>query len=240
MRRGTPRVSWWIRRSALAVEGQRAGEAGHGQAVADVLRRLCLGQCAQVEAGNHALRQLLQFRPGQHAAQLGLADQHHLQQLALAGFEVGQQAQLLQHIGREVLRLVDDQHVVAPGRVLRQQEGVQRVDVVLHRLRTRWHGGVELVADGLQQLKHGELGVEDVGDVAVRRDLLQEAAADGGLAGPDLARQQHEAATSVQPIQQMGQRLAVALTHEQVMRVRRDRERRLFQAEEGRVHGAAG
>jgi hypothetical protein len=139
-----------------------------------------------------------------------------------------------------VLRLVDDEHVVAARCVLRQQEGVQRVDVVLHRLRAGRHGRVELVADGLQQLGDGELRIEDVGDVAVRRNLLQEAAADSGLAGADLAGEQHEAAAAVQPVEQMRQRLAVPLAHEEIVRVRRDGERRLLQAEEGRVHGAAG
>jgi hypothetical protein len=86
--------------SALGVE--RAGAAdqpGHGQPVGDVLRGLGLAQRVEVKARDHALRQLLQLRAGQHRAQLGLADQHDLQQLALAGFQVGQQAQLLQHVG---------------------------------------------------------------------------------------------------------------------------------------------
>ena len=180
------------------------------------------------------------------AAQFGLADQHDLQQLALVGFQVGQQAQLLQHIGRQVLRLVDDEHAALAGGVTLEQKGVERVDVVLDRGRVR--GGsrrdVELLADRLQQLGDGELGVEDVGHMAAGRNLLQEAAADGGLAGADVAGEQHKAAAGTacvmaragHAIQQVRQRLPVALAHEQVARVGRDRKRVLRQAEMLRVH----
>ena len=94
---------------------------------------LLLGQRIEVISRDHALRQLLEFRAREHAAQLGLADQHDLQQLALAGLQVGQQAQLLQHVGRQVLRLVDDQHVVLADRVGAQQVLVEPVDVILER-----------------------------------------------------------------------------------------------------------
>jgi hypothetical protein len=230
------------------LKGQRPGVPGHGQPVLDVLDGLGLAQRVQMKAGNHALGQLLQLGARQHAAQLGLADQHDLQQLALAGFQVGQQAQLLQHVGAEVLCLVDDQHAALAGRVALQQESVQRVDVVLDRDHAAVggrHRNVELLAHRLQQLRHRQLGVEDVGHMAACGDLLQEAAAHRGLAGADVAGQQHEAATRAahraagggHAVQQVRQRLAVALAHEEVPRVRRDGERVLRQAEVVRVHG---
>ena len=83
----------------------------------DVVLGLASATAPQVEARDHALRQLLELGPREHRAQLGLADQDDLQQLALVGLEVGQQAQLLEHVGREILRLVDDQHVVLADRV---------------------------------------------------------------------------------------------------------------------------
>ena len=224
----------------LALERHRAAQARHFEPVLHVLRRFHRRERAQVVAGDHPLRELFQVLAREHGAQLGLADQDDLQQLALARLEVGEQAQLLQHVGRQVLRLVDDEHVVAPGGVGAQQEVVQRIEVVLHRGRllvAARHGDVELVADRLQQLDHRELGIEDVGDVAVGRDLLQEQAAHRGLAGADLARQQHEAAPAAQPIEQVGQRLPVALAHEQVARVRRDGERLALQPEIWRIHG---
>ena len=82
-----------------------------------------------MEARDHALGELLELGPLEHRAQLGLADQDDLQQLALVGLEVGQQAQLLEHLGRELLRLVDDEHVVLADGVGLQQEVVERVDV---------------------------------------------------------------------------------------------------------------
>ncbi len=223
------------------VEGHGHRHAGDRQAVADVALGLGRGQRAQVVARDHALRELLELGPPEQVAQLGLADQDDLQQLALVGLEVGQQAQLLQHLGRQHLRLVDDQHVVLADRVRLEQELVQRVEVVLdgrlaaQRLRCR---NAELLADRLQQLDHRELGVEDVRDVGAARDLLEEAAAHGGLAGADLAAEQHEAAAAVHAVQQVRERLAVALAHEQVARVRGDREGLVLQAEEGRVHGS--
>ena len=83
-----------------------------------------------------------------------------------------------------------------------------------------------------------EFGVPHQPSVA-GRDLLEEAAADGGLAGADLAGQQHEAAAALQPVQQVRQRLAVPRAQVQEARVGRDRERLLLQSEEGRIHGGA-
>ena len=143
-----------------------------------------------MKAGNDALRELLQIGPCQHGAQFRLADQDDLQQLALIRFQIGQQTQLLQHVGGEVLRFVDDEHVVLPDRMGAQQELVQRVDEILDRGRLRplmRIRNAELFTDRLQQLGYRELGVEDVGDVAAFRELLQKAAAQGGLAGADVA-----------------------------------------------------
>ncbi len=226
-----------------AVEELDPPRAGHRKAVPHVGCGLLLAQRIEVVARDHPLGELGHLGPREQRAQLGLADQHDLQQLALAGLEVGQQAQLLEHLGVEVLGLVDHQHVVLPDRMRVEQEAVQRVDMVLQRRRAAAAGRdrhAELVADGLQQLERAELRVEDVGDVAALRDLLEEAAHDGGLAGADLAGQQHEAAAALQPVEQVRQRLAVALAHVEEARVRRDREGFALQAEGGGVHGRAG
>ena len=221
------------------VERRRAGEPGHGQPVRDVLAGLGRRQRLEVKARDHPLRQLLEFRTRQHRAQFGLADQDDLQQLALAGLQVRQQAQLLEHVGRQVLRLVDDEHAGLAERVRPQHEIVERIEVVLDAGRAvagARNRDAEFFANRLQQLGHAELGVEDVGDVAALRNLLQEAAAHGGLAGADLAAEQHEAAAALQPVQQVRQRFAVALAHEQEARVGSDRERLSLQTEIRRVH----
>ena len=222
-----------------AAEGQRPLQARHGQAVGDVLLGLLRAQRIEVKTRNHPLGQLLQRGAGDHGAQLRLADEDDLQQLALAGFQVGQEAQLLQHIGRQVLRLVNDEHRVAPGAMRREQRGIERVDVILDRFHPGHRGLVrhaKFVANGAQQLAHRELGVEDVGHIAVRRNLLQKAAAHRGLARPHLARQQHKTAARIQAVQQVRQRLAVPLAHEQVAGVGGNGERRVLKAEERGVH----
>ncbi|MOA32369.1 hypothetical protein D3C78_1535830 [compost metagenome] len=95
---------------------------------------------------------------------------------------------------------------------------------------------MQLVAQGAQQFEGGQLGVEDEGDVAVRRHLFQQAAADGGLAGADLAGEQDEAAVDLQAVQQVRQRFPMPLAHEQVARIGRDREGCLGEAEMLVVH----
>ena len=62
-----------------------------------------------ITAGD-ALRELAQLGAVQQFAQLRLADQDDLQQLLGLGLEIGEQPHLLEHLGREVLRLVDHQH----------------------------------------------------------------------------------------------------------------------------------
>jgi hypothetical protein len=98
---------------------------------------------------------------------------------------------------------------------------------------------VELLAHRLQQLAHGEPRVEHIGHVAVLGDLLQEAAAHRGLAGADLAGQQHEAAAATQTVEQMGQRLAVTLAHVEIARVGGDGEGLLAETEVLGVHAVA-
>ncbi|EWS63906.1 hypothetical protein Y695_02857 [Hydrogenophaga sp. T4] len=214
-------------------------QSRHVHAVLDVLPGFGLVERVEVKARDHALCELLQFGPGQQVAQLRLTDQDDLQQLAGVGLQVGQQAQLFEHVGRQVLRFVDDEHGVLSCGVGGQQKSVERVDVVFGGGLTRTlvvHHHPELVTDRAQQLDDRELGVEDVSDPAVLGGLLQKAAADGGLAGADLAGEQHKTATALNAVQQMGERLPVAFAHEEVTRVGRDGEGALLQAKEVGVH----
>jgi hypothetical protein len=223
-----------------AIEGQRALQPGHAEPVLDVVRRLVGRECAEVVARHHALRQLLEA--GDAPAQLGLADQHDLQQLALGRFQVRQQAQLLQQRRLQRLRLVDDdQRLPALGMHL-EQEAVERIDVRLEAvaLGALQRRQAELAEQRLQQLQRTELRVEDVGHHAAGRQLLEKAARDGGLAGADLAGEQHEAAAAAHAVQQMRQRLAVALAHEQEVGVGRERKRLASESEVRRVHGREG
>ena len=223
----------------IVAQRQLAVQAGHGQPVGQVGRGLRRVQRTQVVARDDALRELLQARFGEALAQLGLADQHDLQQLVRVGLQIRQQAQLFEHLAAEVLRLVDDQQAVPSGRMPGQQEGVERVHASLQAVL----GGArqpEFLQHRVQQLGGAELGVEDVGHVAVGRQLGQEAAAHGGLAGADLAGQQHEATAALDPVEQVRQCLAMALAQEQETGVRRDAEGVLRQTEGRPIHGARG
>ena len=194
--------------------------------------RLGLGERLQVVARGHTLGELAQVLAGQHLAQLGLADEDDLQELLARGLEVRQQADLLQHLAAEVLRLVDHQHGAAPARVRVQQVAVEGVDQRLEAGGARGIDHVQLVADRGQQLDGREGGIEHHGHVDRRRELLEQRAAERGLAGSHLARELHEAAAALaQPPQQVGQRLAVAVGEVEIARVRRDRERLLGEPE---------
>ena len=132
---------------SLFIKGRCACQARHRQPVGDVVAGFKLRQGVQVKPRNHALRQLLQLWAGQYAAKLGLADQHDLQQLALAGFQIGQQPQLLQHVGRQVLCLVNDQYIVLARSVPSQQKTVQGINKVLGSDCARGQGDVKFVAN---------------------------------------------------------------------------------------------
>ena len=60
---------------------------------------------------------------------------------------------------------------------------------------------------------------------------IKKAAAQGGLAGSNLAGQQDETAVTLDPILQMCERLAVMLAHVKIERIRRDRKGVLIEAE---------
>src|SRR2546422_5678889 len=76
-------------------------------------------------AQRDALLELAQARQLELRLQLGLTDQHDLQQLLARGFEVGQQADLLENRGLEVLRLVEDHHALSTRPTLLDEKGVE-------------------------------------------------------------------------------------------------------------------
>ncbi len=213
--------------------------AGDAQAMADVGERLALAQRLQVVAPGDALGELAELRPGEHLAQLRLADQDDLQQLLRRGLEVGQQAHLLEHVGVEVLRLVHQQHDAPAAAVRVEQEMREQVNQRLYAAgRALRHLHVQLVADREQELGRGDARVQDQRHVAVRRQLPEQAAQHRRLAGSDLAGQLDEAAGLAEAVGEVGKGLRVPLAEVEIARVRRDRERLLVQPEETRIHVA--
>ena len=79
-----------------------------------------------------SLAQLANRLARELAVELGLAEQHHLQQLALLGLQVGQQAQRLERLERHRLALVHAQHhAFALARQREQRAGDALEQVVL-------------------------------------------------------------------------------------------------------------
>ena len=154
------------------------------------------------------------------------------------GLEVGEEADLLEHVRGEVLSLVDDQYgaVAAPVRV--EQVVVERVDVHLPAGGAGRIGNAKLVADGGQKLDVRELRVEDQRHVHPGGQLLEQAPAQRRLPGSHLAGELDEAAAFPDPVEQMGEGLAMGLAHVQVAGIGRDRERGLSEAEMTFVHQA--
>ena len=75
--------------------------------------------------------ELTHLRRPQQRLQIQLADENDLQQLLFIGFEIREDANLLEHRQRQVLCLVDDEHRARLEGDERQQEVVQRVDELL-------------------------------------------------------------------------------------------------------------
>ena len=236
IRRGTPPARRCSSSSAIGAEDV-AGGAGDAQAMAHVRGGLVLRQRDEVVAAGDALGELAQVVAVEQFAQLGLADQDDLQQLLGAGLEVRQQAHLLEHGGLEVVGLVDDDHDALALGVGAQQVGVQDVDEVLHAADgVVGHADAELLADGQQELGGGDARVEDQRDFGVLRDLREQRADGGGLAGADLAGELDEAAGLADAVNEVRKRLRMALAQEEIARVGGDGERLFVQPEERQVH----
>ena len=109
-------------------ERRPAVASRHAQAVVDVALGLHAGEGRQMVAHRDALSELPQPRVVQLLAQLRLADEDDLEQLALLGLEVGEQAHLLEQLVAQVLRLVDQEHDVVPGRRFLEQELIERLE----------------------------------------------------------------------------------------------------------------
>ena len=209
--------------------------SGYLQAMTHVGARLRVAERPQVVPRRDPLRQLAQRGPLHQVHQLGLPDQDDLQQLVARRLDVRQQAQLLEHFHTEVLRLVDDDDGTPPARVRVEQRPRQRVDEDLEARRAGRVGHAQLVADGRQQLDRRQPRREDHRHVDLGRELVEQRAAHGRLAGPDLTRQLDEA-PALEPVHQVGERLPVPLAQEEVARVGREGKRPLGQPEMCSVH----
>ena len=107
------------------------GGAGDPQPVAHIALSFLARQGLQVISAGDSLRQLAQIGAVQQFAKFRLPDQNDLQQLLRGGLQIGQQPDLLQHLGGQVLRLVHDHDDAPPFGVGRQQPPIERIHHLL-------------------------------------------------------------------------------------------------------------
>jgi len=100
----------------------------HAQAMAYVGGSLACSQRLQVPAQGDPLIELGQFRPGEHVAELRLADQKDLQQFLVLSLQVGQQSELFEYAWFQILRLIDDHHHAPAGGLLVEEKTVELID----------------------------------------------------------------------------------------------------------------
>ena len=81
-----------------------------------------------MEAQSYALRELLEFRRVELFPEFGLACEDDAQHLFLVRLDVREHADLLEHLERQVLRLVDDKYHFLVIRVLLDQEHVEHIE----------------------------------------------------------------------------------------------------------------
>ena len=194
-------------------------------------------QRRQVETQPDALHELYELGGIELFVELGLSREDDAKHLFLRRLDAGQKADLLEDAVREVLRLVDDQHHLAAGRVLLDQELVQRRDQLgLAHLERR---EAELDEHGLQEFDRGDLCLRDLRDDDVLLELAQEGLEQRRLAGADLARDDDEAVR--EPDRRLHVRLGARMVFREVKerRIRAQPERQFGQVEVFKIHAVA-
>jgi hypothetical protein len=138
-----------MRHNAGCVKYGAPFRAGQFQPVLDILADLEARERLEMITHRDALAQLAQARAVQAVAQLRLAQQDDLQQLAVVGLDVGEQADLFEQVLGQILRLVNDEHGFLALLDLFQQkfadgrDGVQRSrPFTSGRIPSRWPSSI--------------------------------------------------------------------------------------------------
>ena len=98
------------------------------------------------------LCELAQVIARQEWHQLGLPNEDNVQELLAGRLEIRQKPDLFEHLDRETLRLVNEEHSPPAARVGVQEVAVERVDEYLRARCVARIGDLELVAHGRQEL----------------------------------------------------------------------------------------
>ena len=166
--------------------------------------------------------------------ELGLSQKDDLDQFFVLGLQIREHADFLKDGRCEVLRLVDDDDDVMAVAQLFNEISVQLGNKL--RFGTAGVLDVKIFKDGAQQVLAADMGVGDQGRLGARVELVQKRAADGGLAGADVAGNDDKALAGFNGIDQCTQGLHVLAAFVEKPRTGRHIERRFFEAVEFVVH----
>ena len=226
-------------------ERHRRGAARHPQPVGDVGFHFLSGERLQRAADRNALIQLPQFGLVQQFQQVELPDDHDLQQLLVVGLEVRENADFLEHVSRQVLRLVDDQHGAAVQRHQREQEVVEGANQFVlargreaARLERVLRDHAETEQHLAEQLFNRQEWVENQRREGGLVKLFEQRAAQRGFARADVAGQDDEALFATNRLPHLLQGDVVGFAAVQKPRIRRQAERRLNEPVVVLVHAA--
>ena len=172
---------------------QRELAAGQAEAVGEIGLELVAVEAGPVLAHDEPLGEGFVDGHGEAAAQLGEADEQQAQAVLGVHLEIGEQAQILEHVVAQVVRLVDDEH----GELLALADEARKLgaDLAVGGGAGAHGGEAELPGDRLVGVEHGSGRKRHVID-AVQAGMQGggDAAADAGLAAADLAGEQADAA----------------------------------------------
>ena len=125
-----------------------------------------------MEASGNPLCQLAQLPALQRLPKLRLSDQENLQQFMGVRLQIGEHADLLQHPGGQVLRLVDHQYRTLSLGMGLQQVIVEPIQEHLERRFILGYSDTELLANRLQKLRRGQCGIEYQCNIHLVRQLF--------------------------------------------------------------------
>ena len=173
-----------------AAEGERADEPRDAEPVLDISRGVARGQRLEAAADADPLVELVQLPASELVQELGVAHEQDLKQLLPRQLDRGQDADLLERLDAHLLGLVDDHHhALALG-----PDGEEVVGERGHQLAVRRSGArdAEVVEDGADQLRAGEIRVDDEDAVDVLGQLGAERAAQERFAGAHVSDEDHD------------------------------------------------
>jgi len=178
---------------------------------------------------------LTELLAGEDRFELGLAHEHDLEELLFVGFEIGEEADLFEDLEGEVLGLVDDEDDVASGVDALEEDLVDlgnQIDLAVGVVEL-----AELGEDGLEHLLLVDAGIDDErGVVALGVELVEESAAEGGLAAADFTDQDDEAFFLGHPVHEVLECVLMGGAEVKELRVRGDVEWHLREAVEALIH----